>query len=71
MEKDDYCIVDKNEMEQFIERCMLAVKCKPSHAKLLAKCLIAADYRGHFSHGLNRLGIDTDKKESKNSLDNL
>jgi len=57
MEKADYCIVEKNEMEKFIENCMLAVNCKASHAKLLASCLIAADYRGHFSHGLNRLGI--------------
>ena len=55
MEKSDYCIVDKNEMETFSENCKLAVKCKPSHAKLLANCLIAADYRGHFSHGLNRV----------------
>ena len=55
-ENPEYYIVDKNEMEKFIENCMLAVNCKASHAKLLASNLIAADHRGHFSHGLNRLG---------------
>ncbi len=55
--ENEYCIVNKNEMELFIENCMLAVNCKANHAKQLANCLIAADYRGHFSHGLNRLGI--------------
>lgn len=39
-----------------MERCMLSVGTKKSHALSLAKCLIDADYRGHFSHGLNRLG---------------
>ena len=52
----DYCLVEKSEMENFMERCMLAVGTKPDHAKSLASCLIAGDYRGHFSHGLNRLG---------------
>jgi LDH2 family malate/lactate/ureidoglycolate dehydrogenase len=40
-----------------MERCMLAVGTKPDHAKSLASCLIAGDYRGHFSHGLNRLDM--------------
>lgn len=54
--KKDYKLVEKNEMENFMERCMLSVGTNPEHAKSLAACLIAADYRGHFSHGLNRLG---------------
>ena len=53
----DYFLIEKNEMENFMERCMLAVGTKGDHAKSLASCLIAADHRGHFSHGLNRLGI--------------
>ena len=32
------------------------VGAKDDHAKSLSSCLIAADHRGHFSHGLNRLG---------------
>jgi LDH2 family malate/lactate/ureidoglycolate dehydrogenase len=56
-EKTEYYLVEKNEMENFMERCMLAVGTKPDHAKSLATCLIAGDYRGHFSHGLNRLDM--------------
>ena len=56
-EQNEYRIVAKNEMENFMERCMLAVGTKPAHAKSLASCLIAGDYRGHFSHGLNRLDM--------------
>lgn len=53
----DYRLVEKNEMENFMERCMLAVGTSENHAKSLASCLIAADYQGNFSHGLNRLEI--------------
>ena len=49
------CLIEKDEMQNFMERCMLAVGAKSEHAKSLASCLIAGDYRGHFSHGLNRL----------------
>jgi LDH2 family malate/lactate/ureidoglycolate dehydrogenase len=48
-------IVTLEEIEYFIIRCMLAVDTKKEHAESLAKTLVAADYRGHYSHGLNRL----------------
>jgi len=51
-----YKLIDKNEMEDFMYRCMIAAGSKEDHAKSLAAALILADYRGHFSHGLNRLG---------------
>lgn len=54
----EYGLIEKDEMANFMERCMLAVDTSPSHSKSLAACLIAADYRGHYSHGLNRLGIN-------------
>lgn len=57
--RDEYRLVEKAEMEGFMERCMLTVGTEVSHAKSLAACLIAADYRGHFSHGLNRLGFNS------------
>jgi len=50
------CLVAKAEVTAFIERCMVAAGTKPAHAKALADNLTMADYRGHFSHGLNRLG---------------
>ena len=52
----DYLLVRKTDMEDFMERCMIAAGAKSEHSKSLASCLIAGDYRGHFSHGLNRLG---------------
>ena len=55
--KNEHFLVEKDEMENFMERCMLAAGSKPEHAKSLAACLIAGDNRGHFSHGLNRLGF--------------
>ena len=55
--QDDYYIIDKNEMEDFMTNCMTTAGSKQAHAKSLASCLILADYRGHFSHGLNRLGF--------------
>ncbi|CAF0950470.1 unnamed protein product [Brachionus calyciflorus] len=53
----EYFLIRKDEMENFMERCMLAVGTQKLHAKSLANCLIEADYRGHFSHGLNRLDM--------------
>lgn len=53
----DHYLVDKNDMEDFMFRCMISAGSKKDHAKSLAACLIMADYRGHFSHGLNRLDM--------------
>lgn len=35
--------------------CFVASKTPEKHAKLMADLLVSADYRGHFSHGMNRL----------------
>lgn len=35
---------------------MVAVGTKPHHARSLAEVLVEGDHRGHFSHGLNRMG---------------
>lgn len=45
-------------MHRFMVDCMTCdkVKASKSHADQLADVLIAGDYRGHYSHGLNRLG---------------
>ena len=53
---NSYYLVAKDEMEQFMFRCMRQAGAKSEHARSLAACLVLADYRGHFSHGLNRLG---------------
>ena len=48
--------IRNHEVKNFIVRSMVAVGTKKEHAECLADNLTMADYRGHFSHGLNRLG---------------
>ena len=50
-------LVDVKEASQFICRCMEATGAPPAHAASLADVLIAGDKRGHYSHGMNRLGM--------------
>ena len=45
------------EMHDFMVRCMQKSGAKSEHCNALADLLVAADYRGHYSHGLNRLGM--------------
>ncbi|XP_011474188.1 uncharacterized protein LOC101173859 isoform X1 [Oryzias latipes] len=51
------CLISRVEVQGFIERCMMAVGTKPHHARSLAEVLVAADSRGHYSHGLNRMDM--------------
>lgn len=44
-------------MKEFIKQCMMAVGTKASHASSLADVLVEGDLRGHYSHGLNRMGV--------------
>lgn len=50
------CLIKKAEVQGFIERCMVAVGTQPHHAHSLAEVLVEGDHRGHYSHGLNRMG---------------
>ncbi|KAK3803859.1 hypothetical protein RRG08_029451 [Elysia crispata] len=50
-------VIALEEMHKFVVRSMEAVGTKREHATALADLLVAADYRGHFSHGLNRLDM--------------
>ena len=51
-----YRLVKPSELFDFVRRCMVSAGAKTDHAEALAILLQAADTRGHFSHGLNRLG---------------
>jgi len=44
------------EVKRFIIDAMTKVGTPQANASQLADVLAAADYRGHYSHGLNRLG---------------
>ena len=49
-------IVSIDEMASFMTRTLITAGADPGHAVKHASLLVTADYRGHFSHGLNRLG---------------
>ncbi|KAL7046887.1 hypothetical protein ACKWTF_002730 [Chironomus riparius] len=48
-------LVPIEETRRFMTDCFLKSKCSPENAKAMADLLAEADYRGHFSHGMNRL----------------
>ncbi|CAB3403940.1 unnamed protein product [Caenorhabditis bovis] len=50
-------VVHKDEMRQFMVNCMTKVGTSEAHAVQLADVLLEGDIRGHYSHGLNRLGM--------------
>lgn len=56
MEIQKEVVVPFNEVKSFIVRCMQAVGTRREHAETFADLLATADYRGHQSHGLNRIG---------------
>ncbi|BFY99219.1 hypothetical protein BsWGS_02259 [Bradybaena similaris] len=58
-------VIPREEMHAFVVRCMEKVGTRPDHAQVLADLLVAADYRGHFSHGLNRLDMYVRDIQSK------
>lgn len=49
-------VIGLRECRRFIVECMGVVGTPAALADQLAELLTAADYRGHYSHGLNRLG---------------
>ncbi|XP_066259530.1 uncharacterized oxidoreductase YjmC-like [Euwallacea similis] len=44
-----------NEAKRFMKDCFLAVDTTPENAETVSCNLLEADYRGHYSHGMNRL----------------
>jgi len=50
---------------------MTAVGTRPKHAHCLATNLVMADYRGHFSHGLNRLDMYVHDVETGITVSNV
>lgn len=50
-------LVTVDDVKLFVCESMEAVGAKPAHSLALAEVLVLADQRGHYSHGLNRLGL--------------
>ena len=53
---DNKIVVKVEQVKQFVNRCMTTAGSTAQEAQDMADVLVAADHRGHYSHGLNRLG---------------
>lgn len=51
----DQKVVPKDEVIRFIEECMSKTGTTLEDARVVGHHLMTADYRGHFSHGMNRM----------------
>lgn len=61
----DRKVVPKDEVVRFIEDCMIKAGTRPEDAHVVAHHLMTADYRGHFSHGMNRMQMYVNEIESR------
>lgn len=48
-------MISINEARRFMVDCFVKSKTSQENAQAMADLLVEADYRGHFSHGMNRL----------------
>ncbi|CAG7724823.1 unnamed protein product [Allacma fusca] len=58
-------LIPKEEVKRFVSDCMVKIGTPVNNAEALAEVLISADYRGHYSHGLNRLDLYVKDVSSK------
>lgn len=49
--------VNVDDVKRLVRECVMKVGANQEHAQDLSDLLVTADLRGHFSHGINRLGI--------------
>ncbi|KAA0200645.1 malate dehydrogenase [Fasciolopsis buskii] len=55
---DEYTqVVRKGDVIDFCARCVEKVGISHEHSRELGEVLVAGDYRGHYSHGINRLAM--------------
>nr|CAB3262821.1 uncharacterized protein LOC100183774 [Phallusia mammillata] len=53
--KSETLCIPMQSAKAFVKNCITAAGASNNHANDMAELLVTADYRGHFSHGLNRL----------------
>ena len=58
-------VVRKQEVQRFIADCMRKAGASAADAEAVAHHLMTADYRGHFSHGMNRMQMYFDDIQQK------
>lgn len=71
MTSDQQKLVKVEESRRFMIDCFTALNVPREHAEQQADLLVAADYRGHFSHGMNRMEMyitDLKKKSTDGSI---
>ena len=51
----DQKVIPKDEVIRFIEECMCKAGTTKEDGRAVGHHLMTADYRGHFSHGMNRM----------------
>ncbi|XP_060530052.1 uncharacterized oxidoreductase YjmC-like [Cylas formicarius] len=57
MEEETLTVIPLEEVRRFVEDCFKAVGTTSENASTVATNLVEADYRGHYSHGINRLNL--------------
>lgn len=62
---DDQKVVPKDEVIRFIEDCMRKAGTTSEDARVVGHHLMTADYRGHFSHGMNRMQMYVKEIENR------
>ena len=55
-DRSSWPCAEKQDVHSFVMTSLKALKVKEEFARDLADVIVEADYRGHYSHGLNRLG---------------
>lgn len=55
-EASEWQCISEQDMRAFIVRAMRKMNVSDAHAQIQADVLLAADSRGVYSHGLNKLG---------------
>ncbi|CAK9833691.1 Malate dehydrogenase [Anthophora retusa] len=61
----DQMVVPKEDVVRFIAECLTKSGTTPEDGQTVAHHLMTADYRGHFSHGLNRMQMYVEDIKSK------
>lgn len=62
---DYQTVTTLDEARRFMIDCFKAVGTPNENAKTVSDNLLEADYRGHYSHGMNRLGKSTVRSKFK------
>ncbi|XP_076183040.1 putative oxidoreductase YjmC [Ptiloglossa arizonensis] len=61
----DDTVVAKEEVIRFISSCLCKAGAPIENARIVAHHLMTSDYRGHFSHGMNRVAMYVQDIENK------